>query len=284
MVTGIYSFYMTCPDTTSYRDFQSLIPTIVPMSTRCTQGSRSCENFGPKWQRAWMWLPGSKAPTRHGHGLPLSAHLLLQLAPLQLSTLLFGKKDGPFWSRQCVTLLVPKYREHQQGRQEDPVLLDDLEKTLHQFSWVDDTLLPATTTWVLRWAQSKGFSPPSPPCSCTSPCSVLRCPTREWNEEAIHQLDLFLEHQTNLYLSQISQLAVRVSHFSGFFVKCTQSPTPNLQKLLDQEVSLKTPFDADPRLLALKQTRPTQDQIRAEVFGGCHPTPLNNPPPLTGDN
>ena len=88
MVTGIYSFYRTCPGMTSYRDFQSLIPTIVPMSTRCTQGSRSCENFGPKWQRAWMWLPGSKAPTRHGHGLPLSAHLLLQLAPLQLIPLL----------------------------------------------------------------------------------------------------------------------------------------------------------------------------------------------------
>ena len=35
-----------------------------------------------------MWLPGSKAPTRHGHGLPLSAHLLLQLAPLQLIPLL----------------------------------------------------------------------------------------------------------------------------------------------------------------------------------------------------
>ena len=87
MVTGIYSFYMTCPDTTSYRDFQSLIPTIVPMSTRCTQGSRSCENFGPKWQRAWMWLLGSKAPTRHDHGLPLPAHLLLLLAPLQLSPL-----------------------------------------------------------------------------------------------------------------------------------------------------------------------------------------------------
>ena len=88
MVTGIYSFYRTCPGTTSYRDFQSLIPTIVPMSTRCTQGSRSCENFGPKWQRAWMWLPGSKAPTRHGHGPPLSAHLLLQLVPLQLIPLL----------------------------------------------------------------------------------------------------------------------------------------------------------------------------------------------------
>ena len=87
MVTGIYSFYRTCPGTTSYRDFQSLIPIIVPMSTRCTQGSRSCENFGPKWQRAWMWLPGSKAPTRHDHGPPLPAHLLLLLAPLQLSPL-----------------------------------------------------------------------------------------------------------------------------------------------------------------------------------------------------
>ena len=76
-----------------------------------------------------------------------------QLHALQLSTVLYGKKDGPFWSRQCVTLLIPKYQEHQQGLQEDPVLLDDLEKMLQQFSWVDDTLLPATTTWVLRWAQ-----------------------------------------------------------------------------------------------------------------------------------
>ena len=207
-----------------------------------------------------------------------------QLHALQLSTLLFGKKDGPFWSRQCVTLLVPKYREHQQGRQEDPVLLDDLEKMLQQFSWVDDTLLPATTTWVLRWAQSKGCFPPSPPCSCNSPCSVLKCPTRKWNEEAVHQLDLFLEHQTNLYLSQISQLAVRVSHFSGFFVKCTQSPSPKLQKILDQEVSLRTPFDGDPRLRALKQTRPTQDQIRAEVLGGGHPSPLKTPLPSQETN
>ena len=69
---------------TSSKDFQGLTPTIVLMSTRCTRGSRSCENFGPKWQRAWMWLLGSKAPTRHDHGLPLPAHLLLQLAPLQL--------------------------------------------------------------------------------------------------------------------------------------------------------------------------------------------------------
>ena len=80
-------------------------------------------------------------------------------------------------------------------------------------------------------------------------------------------------------MSQITQLAVRVSHFSGFYVKCTQSPTPKLQKLLDQEVSLKTPFDSDNRLQTLKQARPTQEQIRAEVSGGGHSTPLGTPLP-----
>ena len=74
-------------------------------------------------------------------------------------------------------------------------------------------------------------------------------------------------------MSQITQLAVRVSHFSGFYVKCTQSPTPKLQKLLDQKVSLKTPFDSDRRLQALKHARPTQDQIKAEVSGGGSPHP-----------
>ena len=83
-MTGIYSFYKTCPGTMRYKDSQSRTLIIVPMSTLCTQDSRSCENFGPKWQRAWMWLLGSKAPTRHDHGLPLPAHLLLLLAPLQL--------------------------------------------------------------------------------------------------------------------------------------------------------------------------------------------------------
>ena len=205
-----------------------------------------------------------------------------QLHPLQSSTVLFGKKDGPFWSRQCVVLLIPKYREHHQGPPEDPVLLDDLERMLQQFSWVDDTLLPATTAWVLRWSESKGCLPPSPSCLCNSPCSILNCPTRKWDEKAVHQLDFFLEQQTNLYLSRICQLAVRVSHFSGYFVKCTQSPSPKLQQLLDQEISLKTPFDNDPRLLALKQSRPTQDQIRAEVLRGGHSSPLRTPLPSQG--
>ena len=162
-----------------------------------------------------------------------------------------SENGAPFWSRQGVNSLYPNI-VNTLGARKTLSFWTTWKKCYASFSWVDDTLLAGTTTWVLRWSFSRGFSPPSPPCSCANPCQVLKCPTRKWNEDAIKQLDLFLEYQTNLYMSQITQLAIRVSHFSGFYLKCTQSPNPKLQKLLDQEVSLKTPFDSDSRLQSFK--------------------------------